>query len=195
MTAQAASLEVSIRRDGASINGTPLGTAGPVSQLHAVFGTPDRIIEGSPTPAPVGHRNNQFHYYDAQGVTLNEHHYTYQIQSINFVFDTGLSDHPTRHAFHGEMTVGGLGVVVGTLERELSNAGLKFTARLPGTWYTRIPSSVEGKAITVTVSTLGPRLKSGRRSKTKVIVSVSLCLPHDPWNTAHIPRTSSKTKA
>lgn len=99
MTFQAATIDVSIHRGGASINGVPIGTSGPASQFHAVFGIPDRIIDGSPTPAPVGYRNNQFHYYDAQGVTLNEHHYTHQIQAINFVFDTDLSDHPTSTLF------------------------------------------------------------------------------------------------
>jgi hypothetical protein len=168
MTAQAATVDVSIHRGGASINGAPLGTSGPASEFHAIFGTPDRIIDGSPTPAPVGHRNNQFHYYDAQGVTLNEHHYTYQMQ----------------HAFHGEMNVGGLHIVIGTLERQLSDADLEFTAQLPGTWFTTIPSSVDGQTITVAVSTQGPKLKSGRSSKTKVITCVSLCLPHDPWDTA-----------
>lgn len=185
---------VSIQHDGASVNGTPLDASGAPSRFHAIFGTPDRIIDGSPTPAPVGHRNNQFHYYDPQGVTLNEHHYTYQIQAINFVFDTVLADHPTEYAFHGEMTIGGLRISGGTLERQLSNSDLKFTARLPGTWFTAIPSSVAGQTITVAVSTGGPKLKSGRRSKVKVITSVSLCLPHDPWDTAHIPQTVRGTK-
>ena len=194
MTTQAATVNVSIDRGGASINGVPIGTSGPASQFHAVFGIPDRIIDASPTPAPVGHRNNQFHYYDAQGVTLNEHHYTHQIQAINFVFDTALSDHPTEYAFHGEMNVGGLQIVIGTLERDLSDADLSFAAQLPGTWFTTIPSSFEGQIITVAVSTQGAKLKSGRRSKTKVITSVSLCLPHDPWDTAYIPKQSSRTK-
>ncbi len=194
MTPQAVPFHVLIHRDGASINGMSLGTSGPPSQFHAVLGTPDRIIDGSPTLAPVGHRNNQFHYYDTQGVTLNEHHYTHQIQAINFVFDTGLSDHPTRHAFQGRMTVGDLQIAIGTLERQLSKANLRFTAQIPGTWFTTIPSSLDGQTIAVAIATQGLKLKSGRRSKTKVIASVSLCFPHDPWDTAHIPTTSSRTK-
>lgn len=194
MTSEAATFDVSLHRGGASINGVPIGTSGPASQFHAVFGIPDRIIDGSPTPAPVGHRNNQFHYYDAQGVTLNEHHYTHQIQAINFVFDTGLSDHATKHAFRSQMNVGGLLIVVGTLERQLADTDLTFTSRLPGMWFTTIPSSVHGQTITVAVSTEGPKLKSGRRSKSKVIKSVSLCLPHDSWDTSHIPNAGSRTK-
>src|SRR5690606_9484676 len=112
---QTTSFAVSIEHDGASVNDTPIDRAGPASQYHAVFGTPDRIIDGSSTPAPFGHRNNQFHYYDTLGVTLNEHHYTHQIQAINFVFDTDLADHPTMSPFIGTMIIGGLRISVGTV--------------------------------------------------------------------------------
>lgn len=180
-------VDVSIHRGGALINGLLISTSGPASQFHAIFGIPDRILDGSPTPAPEGHRNNQFHYYDTLGVTLNEHHYTHQIQAINFVFDSHLSHHPTKHSFFGEMSIGGLRIVTGTLERQLSESDLKFTAQLSGTWFTTIPSAVEGQLITVAVLTSALKLKSGRRSNTKVVASISLCLPHDPWDPAHIP--------
>jgi len=188
-------LNVSIHRGGASVNDTRLGTSGPTSQFHALLGIPDRIVDGSDTAAPIGYRNNQCHYYDTKGVTLNEHHYTHQIQAMNFVFDTRLAVHPTQHSFRGEMTVGGLRVVTGTLERQLSHADLEFTAQLPGSWFATIPSSVEGRTITVVVSTRGPKLRSGRRSRTKWITSVCLCLPHDPWDTAHNPESRSRTNA
>lgn len=191
MTAHTAPFDVAIHDGSASINGTPLGSSGPASQFHAIFGIPDRIVDASSTPAPLDHRNNQFHYFDAQGVTLNEHHYTHQIQAINFVLDTNLSHHPTKHAFRGAINVGSLQIVIGTLERRLSVSDLTFTAQLPGTWFAKVRSSVDGQTITVAVSTKGPKMASGKRSKTRVITSVSLCLAHDPWDTTYIPKQSS----
>ncbi len=187
MSSPAADIDVTVHLSGASINGKPIGTSGPASQFHALLGIPDRIIDASEVPAPPGHRNNQFHYYDSLGVTLNEHHYTHQIEAINFVFDTGLSYHPTKQAFRGEMSLGGLRIAVGTLEQQLADSDLEFTAELPGTWFTTIASSIDNQTITIAVCTQGRKLKSGRRSKTKSITSISLCLPHDPWDTKHIP--------
>lgn len=190
---QAKSLTVSIQRNGAFVNGTAVGKAAPPSEFYAVFGTPDRILDGSPTPAPVGHRNNQFHYFDAYGVTLNEHHYTHQIQAINFVFDTELADHPTIHGFQGTMMLGGMQVSAGMPECRLELSDVGLVARLPGTWFAQIRSLAVDEPITVAVSTQGQKLKSGRRSKNRVITSVSLCLQHDAWDTAYIPDASDGT--
>lgn len=89
---QQSSFRFAVTRDATYLNDEPLHGAGPPSDFYSVFGVPDRILGGSTTPAPVGYRNNQFHYYDRHGITLNEHHYTYQVHAINLVFDTGMAD-------------------------------------------------------------------------------------------------------
>ncbi len=47
-----------------------------------MLGQPQRVAPAGP-PAPVGHRNNHVHFYDHLGITLSEHHYTYQIQMMS----------------------------------------------------------------------------------------------------------------
>lgn len=179
--------EVLIRNDVVSINDIPLVTAGPQKNFYTLFGKPDRMADASKISAPPGHRNNQIHFYETLGVTLNEHHDTCQIQEVTFIFDVELATHPTTDPFRGRMTIGGVPIVAGALERHLSDSSLTFTATLPGTWFTKIGSNVDDQAISVAVSTMGPKLRSGRRSKTRVIASVSLRLPHDPWDFRNCP--------
>ena len=66
---------------GALINGELVNAAKPVDFFHQLMGLPSRVLAAG-APAPAGHRNNQIHCYDDLGITLNEHHYTYQIHSI-----------------------------------------------------------------------------------------------------------------
>ena len=183
------SVNVVILPDAATLNGTPLRRSGPPSDFYSIFGIPDRVIDACPTPAPVGHRNNQLHYYDLIGITLNEHHYTHQIQAIDFVFDTSLAHHPTKSAFTGSFDIAGFHVGPKTCERQLSESRLQFTATLPGTWFATISSfAANGTPISIAVCTEGAKLRSGRRSKTKHITGISLSLDHDPWDTTHKPK-------
>jgi hypothetical protein len=194
MPASDARLSVSILCNGAFVNDTPLDRAAPPSHFHEIFGMPNRIIDGSPTPAPLGHRNNQFHCYDDLGMTLNEHHYTHQIQAINFVFDKNRSDHPTKNRFRGMLSIGNAQIFPGALERQLRDTGLAFSARLQGIWLVSIRSSVSGQPITLAVATQQMHLSYKQRSKVRVITAVSLCLAHDPWVTSYDTKADSSSE-
>ena len=111
------SFRFAVTRDAAYVNEQQLNGAGPPSVFYSIFGVPDRIVDSSAAPVPIGHRNNQFHYYDQCGITLNEHHYTYQIEAINLVFDTGMADHPTLVPFTGTLSLAGLLLTAGLPER------------------------------------------------------------------------------
>ena len=177
-------LAVSINHDRASINDEPIAIAGPASHFYSIFGTPDRIVDAATTPAPVGHRNNQAHCYDAIGVALNEHHYTHQIHEITFVLDPELSHRRTLGSFAGELTIGDLTLKNSVPESDLAKTRLAFDSSLPGTWFLKVAGD---HPITVAVLTKGKRPSSGQRSTTRLVASVSLCLAHDPFDTTFIP--------
>ena len=186
---QPRSIAVVIRPDIALINGMPLGRSGPPSDFHSIFGVPDRVIDACPTLAPVGYRHNQIHYYDSLGITLNEHHFTNQIQAITFVFDIHLAVHPTKMPFTGSFDIAGFRVGPNALERQLSESRLEFSATLPGTWFAEINlSAANGSALSIAVCTKGAVLPSGHRSKARRITDISLSLDHDPWDTTHTPQ-------
>jgi hypothetical protein len=86
-------LDAQLTPDCLHLNGSAIASAGPAAFFYEILGTPSRFTTGG-TPAPAGHRNNQIHIYDALGVTLNEHHYTYQVTAITFVFATDESPFP-----------------------------------------------------------------------------------------------------
>jgi hypothetical protein len=178
---------VCVAATGITITGTPIHTAWPVANFHRIFGEPSRIVVAGP-PAPFGHRNNQIHFYDDLGITLNEHHYTYQIQAITFVLDTADAIHPTIRPFSGTLDIGGTRLVAGASEAELMNSQIQFTSQLRGTWFAKVSSAlVNGREVTIAVDSAGHRLQSGRRSKLRRIVSVTLCLEHDPWDVRYRP--------
>ena len=173
--------QVNVLPNEVRLNGIQLHRSEPPSVFYEFLGAPNKV--GSTTPAPFGHRNNQFHYYDDLGITLNEHHYTRQVSEINFVFDVVESDHPTSIPYTGDFQLNQLQVSEGTLESELPQSGLHFTSRLGGSWNVKVPTNIDReREISVWVRTVGLRLKSGRRSKRKRIVKISLCLQHDPWD-------------
>lgn len=175
---------VRITHDEVLINDAILPAAAPPSHFYEIFGTPDRVLDKFLTPAPHGHRNNQRHYYDDLGITLNEHHYTHQIQAINFVLDTEMAHHPTKNPFRGSLQVAGATLNVGAAERALAASSLKFTSQLSGTWFAMV-ADTSSTPITIAVTTMGPKLPSGRCSRAKLITNVELCLTHDPWDTTY----------
>lgn len=181
------SFHFAVTPDGVYINDQRLMRSGPPSGFYSVFGVSDRIVDGSNSPAPVGYRNSQFHYYDRHGITLNEHHYTFQVDAINLVFDTQMAVHPPREPFSGTLLQAGASLTAGSPERALANSLLTFKAQLPGTWFTTVGQS-GSTPITIAVATEGPKLRSGRRSRSKIITSVSFCLTNDPWDTTHRPK-------
>jgi hypothetical protein len=181
------SCNVRVAAIGATINGTPIHAAEPIANYHVLLGEPSRIAGAGP-PAPFGHRNNQIHFYDNLGITLNEHHYTYQIQAITFVLDTVDAIHPTIRPFSGTLDVGGAQLAPGVSEAELANSQIQFTSQLRGTWFANVSSApIDGREIRIAVDSAGHRLKSGRRSQVRRIVTITLCLKHDPWDVRYRP--------
>ena len=171
-----------------TINGLAIHKAGTVSDFHALLGQPTRIVPAG-TSAPVGHRNNHIHFYDHLGLRLNEHHFTYQIQEVTGIFDIENAIHPTTHPFPARFGVGGLQIETGTQERSLEQSSLSFFSYLKGSWSAEIQSGpVNGHRISVCVSTQGRKLPSGKRSKVREILSVSVCLEHDPWDSSCRPK-------
>ncbi|WP_425396551.1 hypothetical protein [Aeoliella sp.] len=177
---------VLIEATGATINGMPIQAADSVARFHSLFGTPTRIDPAGP-PAPAGHRNNYIHFYDHLGVYLNEHHFTYQIQEVGFVLDIDEAAHPTERPFTGQLHVGGITLSPSATEDTLAESSLSFTSKLRGSWSTEIQSGLPGISIYVSIDSNGRRLPSGRRSKVRQLLSVSLGLHHDPWDTTHRP--------
>jgi len=168
-----------------TLNGCPIAAAQPVAWFHALLGEPDRIISAG-SPAPVGHRNPQIHYYDHLGITLNEHHFTYLVQSVTVVLDTAGAIHPTLRPFSGLLEVGGVVLKSGCVDRVLRDSALPFHSQLKGTWFALARSSTD-QEITVAIDTAGRKLASGRRSKVRRVLTVALCLAHDPWETRFRP--------
>lgn len=159
------------------VGGFTIETAPTVAELHAVLGAPSRIDAGE-RPAPVGHRNNQIHVYDAMGLTFNEHHSTRRAQEICFWFGT---EEPrfrfTPHQpFTGKLVFDNIVMPLDSEERTfLSTSPLEFAHWLGGSWSYRF----EGFA--VHVETRGPKLGSGRRGRVRKVIEVSLSWPHDDW--------------
>lgn len=174
--------EVHILPHSVTLNGVRLDESGPPNVFHEILGVPDRIQDPVPEPAPFGHRHNQVHYYDAIGITLGEHHYTRKIDHLKFVFDLQEAPHPTVMPFQGLFDLNGYPIVAGSLERELERTRLPFVPQRWGAWSLEVSAKEAGHAISVWVSTCGHKLRSGRRSKRKHIVYISLGLKHDPWD-------------
>jgi|GEM_PF-5433157 len=174
-----------VTRGAVLLNNEPLAGAGPPTAFYEIFGVPDRVAD---SPAPVGHRSPQFHYYELLGMMLYEHHYTHQVSSISLVFDTDMANHPTRNVFSGELLIGSVAITAGSLERALADTGFAFNTplRSSGWWSVKV-GEFSTTPVSIGVSTKGPKLLSGRRSKSKVIASVSFSLKHDPWDASHRP--------
>ncbi len=181
------SCDVRIGETRTTIDGTPILTAEPVAWFHAIPGSPSRIVPAGP-PAPAGHRNNHIHLYDDKGMTLNEHHYSYQIQEVDIVLDTADAIHPTSRPFSGRLEIGGTQLVAGASEDILKSSNIKFSALHKGTWFAKVKSAPDsGREITVFVNTAGLKLPSGRRSEIRRVVTVAICLEHDPWDARYRP--------
>ena len=184
------SCDLCIAATRVTINGTPIHVAGSVASFYSLLGQPQRVVPTGP-PAPVGHRNNHVHYYDHLGITLSEHHYTYQIQAITAVLNTTDAIHPTGSPFSGALQIGGVHVAAGDTESDLKGSAIRFLSRLPGSWSADVQSApTDGHRIHVSIDTKARKLPSGRRSKIREIISVQLSLEHDPWDTTQRPHCS-----
>ena len=170
-------IEANIDLDGIAINGLTIREAVSIDVLFQVLGTPSRVDSG-PTPAPAGHRNNQIHVYDTDGVYFNEHHFTRLAQGISFVLWPEGHDYrftPTK-PFSGKLVVAGYVVVPEMYENDFAtNVALPWDISFAGMRFAR-----KGE-FSIGFTCVGKRQKSGRRSKHRRVVSVHASWPHDPW--------------
>jgi hypothetical protein len=143
--------------------------------IHQVLGVPSCIHAAGP-PAPYGHQNNQIHVYDTLGMYFNEHHYTCSLTGVSFVFWPEAEGYPftPAQAFWGKLLLGDYEIPEAVPEKQLvAGCGLPFREMLPGIWY--LPGTIP-----ISLDTKGAKLKSGRRSSAKRLVSVSVGWPHGP---------------
>lgn len=178
---QTLSLSVTSEKPALHVNGCSIVTAPTVEEMYAILGEPTRIDSGE-SPAPVGHRNGRIHIYDELGVTINEHHYTYRIQSLMCwmnVVDTEFRFVPEQ-AFSGTLSVDGSDLRLGGNVRDFfASSPVEFGDGWGGSWSFRVGG------FCVFLSSQGHRLRSGRRSKVRHVATVSLSWPHDSWQKPH----------
>jgi hypothetical protein len=162
------------------LNGVEISGQRPVRDFHSVLGKPTRILGGP--PAPPGHRNNQIHFYDDDGLYLNEHHYTYTIGAITFVLWRDEAIHKTTAELAGGLTVGGVPVQAPLAERQLLASSIPFEPQLVrGDW------SWKSGPLYVGVSARGRRGVSGRRSAIRRVIEISVCFEGDPFEKRYRP--------
>lgn len=169
-------IEVNRNPHAVIVNGFRIESAPPVADLLNVIGTPTRVDAG-PKPAPPGFRNNQQHVFDSLGVHVNEHHHTRRAQAIG----VALSVQERRFgftpisAFTGALLFGGVRMPLHATEREfLKAAPWPFEHFIAGGWHYRFDGFFVG------IEAVGSKLPSGRRSKRRVVVDVSISWPDDP---------------
>lgn len=161
-----------------SINGAAITTAPSVEELHAMLGSPSRILEPK-RPAPVGHRNNRLHVYDDLGLVFWEHHYTRRIDHCQIVLCPDelqlLGDQAPPRSFPGTLRIEGFVFPPGVVDLDaVLNA-------CPMLRPTRQPLAKPGNRFSVHLRADGYTLPSGHRTKRQRVFAIELSWPHDPW--------------
>jgi len=158
------------------VNGYRIQTAPPIRELLDVIGKPTRVDTG-PTPAPLRHRNNQQHVFDSLGIKVNEHHYTRRAHEIYIALsvEERLYGFSPLSAFAGELIFDGVNMQLRATESDFLRAmPWPIEHFIAGNWNSRFDGFF------VAFQAIGPKLPSGRRSKRRVMVNVSISWPHDP---------------
>ncbi len=171
-------VEASIGLDGVVINGCAIVGSMPPLKLYEIIGPPDRIAEPA-EPAPFGHRNNQIHVYDDLGLFFHEHHWTRLAMGLTFVLwpEEETARFRPNMPFSGCLQLGGYRMPNEAFEIEvLRECPIPFERFLSGIWRARSDRFAIG------METKGARLRSGRRSSKRRVVSVDVSWPHDPWH-------------
>ena len=167
------------------LDGERFPDAGPPAAWHARLGPPNRIEVAGP-PAPSGHRNNRVHVYDRLGVTLTEHHWTYQISSLRAVFDLTEEPFPPVAPYSGRLSLGGTEVTGETTERDLASVSIPFRQYLCGEWSGSV-RDLSGRMIDVHLGTAALRTATGRSSRIRTVAAVEISVHADPWDSTHRP--------
>lgn len=159
-------LDVLASANGLAIGGHVFNKKLPLECYQVILGMPNRTIPAGP-PAPVGHRNNQIHLFDAEGIYLTEHHASRLIESVNFLFDPSDSPFPIERAFRGRLVVDGHHLVPSMKEAELDKN--LFVSDFAGEYIVKCGNCA------VCVSTRGRHDSWGKRRKPRFVVHVSVC--------------------
>lgn len=163
-----ATLTAEVSLSGLNLNGRLFNSPVPPAEYASVLGSTARIIDPS-APAPYGHRNNQIHVFDEDGLYLIEHHATRLIDSVVFVLWLEESPFKPTREFSGQLTIGGIDVRPGMLVKEFSGSSISFKGPVLGLW------TAEKNGVWIGLGAEGLRNKSGRRGKVLRFVSVSVC--------------------
>jgi hypothetical protein len=152
--------------NGLTINGHIFDKKLPLEDYQSVLGLPSRTVSAG-SSAPVGHRNNQLHFFDSEGIYLTEHHASRLIESVNFVFDPSESPFPIEGGFSGNLKVDEQSIHANMPEDDLDLTRLMHD--LPGEY------SLNHENCWVGISAQGHRNSHGRRQKPRYVVRVSVC--------------------
>lgn len=156
------------------VNGLRIEHAPPIQELLEVLGTPSRVESGS-QPAPVGFRNNQQHVFDSLGVYVNEHHYTRRAQELGIHLAGEQRYAFTPHSpFTGRLLFNGIPLPLIATEQEFLHSASCPFVEFRGNW------SYQAAGYYFSFDAIGPQLRSGHRSKRRIVVDVSISWPHDP---------------
>lgn len=167
-------VEVILSTETFTMNGVSFRDAVEPGKVYEVLGKPSRIIEAGDKPAPVGHRNNQFHVYDQLGMYLNEHHHTGLIEAVTLVMHIPLAVADFETTFRGYLEFGDILTFPGVWEKLLKETSIPFTCELRRSW------SAQGKGFSIWVMTKPRKLPDGRRTRDRYISTITVCLKHDP---------------
>jgi hypothetical protein len=139
-----------------------------LKEFIEVLGEPSKTISAG-GPPPAGHRNNQIHFYDEMGISLNEHHATCLIQGVNVVFEPKEVPFPTQQSFGGELLIGGkpLNAEIG-LRDFLKTSTIEFHPHLGYCWFS------DGERISISLMTYAEKLRTGRQSRIRRLSYVAL---------------------
>ena len=183
MTAQPPRVEIRSSPVRIAIHGVEIMSAPRMGTIYEALGKPSRLHVPTPAPPP-GHRNNQIHVYDALGIRVNEHHFTFRAHELGLTFDC--KDSPfaftPREPFRGSFVIDGKAMPLGGPEADFVRAcPLPLKHTLSGLWHW------EDNGLYVGLQARGSKLRSGRRSRQRQVIDFSLSWPHDPWDTSALP--------
>lgn len=162
------------------VKGMEITSAPIMRAMYDILGAPSRTCEPAPA-APPGHRNNQSHVYDTLGIRVNEHHFTFRAQGLDLTFDCNDPQFAStpKEPFRGSLVIDGTAMPLGGPEAEFVRAcPLPLQPTLSGLWHWKVDNFYVG------LYARGSKLRSGRRSRQRQVIDLSMSWPHDPWDSS-----------
>ena len=166
MTNETEHVDAAATAHGLEINQFVFNEKMPLERYRSALGQPTRTIDAGP-PAPLGHRNNQIHLFDAIGIYLTEHHASRLIESVNFVFDLEESPFPIGRPFAGGLTLDRQTIRIDMQECDLDQR--RLNRDLPGEFILKLGSCW------VAIFTKQRRSFVGRSRLARYVIRVSVC--------------------